>query len=1082
MTQSMNSTAPLRSRLVTLAVAMALSAGAASAAPLTISETPLFVASGNKPNVLLTISNSNSMDENASGLAVGSAAPNSRSEIARRVAKNLVTNYGGGLNMGLMAFQQFVGGGDAVRLQFLHSSPYDVSFDPANYDAGYTGARTGPTRRFREPNPSWPGHFYYFNVNLPFYAGSNQGTGFCYSGTAQAFNNGENPVGFAGPWDTYRCFTQKTSASDTLPDAGTEAAEGWSGYFGSYGFLPTDSDLGQGITDFGRFLSWTFVSPTWFSNGSPGGGYLHVPIATVTPAQTTALNTKLGTSQFVTNGPTDAAQPLQNAGLTPLEGTLYTIRDYFQGNLSDVARGGPQPAPPNSCGKNYSVILTNGLPSVTRTGVPSADVVTLLADATTAAAAAHTSGVLNYIVGFALPFGVNPAQLDTIAAGGGTGSSYYATDEATLTSELNRVFNDILVRSGAAGAVALNSGSIRTNSRIFQAKFNTGDWSGQLQAFPVNATTGAIGAAIWDAGVRVDLQNWDTGRTILAYNPSSEQGIAFRWPANPASPTATTLNAAQILALNTSPSAAVDALGGTRLAYLRGSTANEGNGAANFRRRNVSRLGDIVNSSPAFVGRPSLNISDSTYATFKSTYASRTEMIYVGANDGMLHGFDASTGNELLAFVPTPVFPKLSGLTAQGFTHRYLVDGSPTVSDIKFSDGWHTELVSGLSGGGRGLFALDVTDPSSFNETSPTSTVLWEFTSADDNELGLTYAQPTIIKLNNGEPGVVVGNGYNNTGSGHAILFIINAETGDLIRKLDTGVGTVGTPNGLSTPAVIDLDGNGTADYAYAGDLRGNIWKFDLSDTSDGSWSIDYSGSPLYTAVDGGGTPQPITSAIEVSRHPQSGLMVLFGTGKYVETTDVTNSATQSLYGIRDNGAVVASRSDLVAQTVLETATVDGRTYRAVSANAVNWSTKSGWYIDLPTSGERVVVDPILRNGRFIVPTTIPSTDPCAVGGYSWLMELDFLGGGRLNVAAFDVNQDTLVDNSDAVAFSTNGSLQASGLRLDAIASTPSVIRGFGPDGSLENKYLNQSTGGIAQVRESGQPLSNRRTSWRQIQ
>lgn len=1058
------------------ACATLLAAGVADAAPLAVSEIPLFVASGLKPNVLLTIANSNSMDEDASGLAVGSAATDSRSEIARRVARMVVANYGGGLNIGLMAFQQHTTGGDAVRAQFLHSSPYDLSFDPANYDPAYEGPRTGPTRAFREANVSDPGNFYNFNVNLPFYSSVNQGTAFCYSATANAFNNGEHPV--TGPWDSYRCFRKKTGPSDALPvwgNAASEAANGWATYFGSYSFLPTDSDLGQGITDFGRFMAWTFVSQTWFSNGSPGGGYLHVPIAPVTTTQANAINTKLGTSQFVVNGPVNPARPLQNAGLTPLEGTLYTIRDYFAGNLNDAARGGPKPAPSDSCGKDYSVILTNGLPSVTRFGVPSSNVTQMLADATTAATAVHTATrpVLNYIVGFALPFGTNPAQLDTIAAAGGTDSSYYATDETTLTSELNRVFNDILIRSGAAGAVALNSGSIQTNSRIFQAKFNTGDWSGQLQAFPINATTGAIEPAEWDAGAMINAQHWDTGRKILSWNPTSAQGIAFRWPANPMAPTATTLNAAQIADLNS------DGLGAQRLAYLRGSASNEGTGATDFRVRNVSKLGDIVNSSPAFVGPPRLNIADSSYVAFKSTYASRPNMIYVGSNDGMLHAIDAETGEERFAYVPAAVYPRLTGLTAQGFSHKYLVDGSPVTADIKFGSNWHTLLVSGLAAGGKSLFALDITNPATVSEATPTSTALWEFSHAN---LGLTYAQPTIIRLNDGSPGVVAGNGYNNTGTGRASLFIINAQTGALIRELDTGIGNTTTPNGLSTPAVIDLDGNGTADYAYAGDLRGNVWKFDLTGNNSGSWSVVFSGTPLFTARDGGGTAQPITSAIEVSRHPQGGLIVLFGTGRYIEAADVSATATQSLYGIRDNGSAVANRTTLVQQTVIDTEASNGLQYRAVSANTVNWASKDGWYLDLPTAGERVVVDPILRNGRLIVPTTIPSGNVCAAGGYSWLMEIDYLSGGRLNIAAFDVNQDGKVDNTqDNLAFTSAGTMHASGVRLDAIASSPSVIRGFGDDADLENKYLNQSTGGMARVLESGAPLSNRRMSWRQI-
>jgi type IV pilus assembly protein PilY1 len=1075
----MNTSNPMRSSPLRVAVCMALSAGVsmAVAAPLVVSEIPLFVASGNKPNVLLTVANSNSMDEDATGLAVGSAAPNGKSEIARRVAKNLIVNYGGGLNMGLAAFQQ-----SGVGLMQLHSSPYDVSFDPATYDPTYNGPRAGATKRFREPNASWPGHFLYYNINLPFYDGGNDGNAFCYSPTADASNNFADTNG----WDFYKCMGSKTSDSNALPtNAATEAANGWGGGVILAGtFSSTDSDYGQGITDFGRFLTWRWVSPTWFNNGSPGNGYIHVPIAPVDAVQANKINTKLGTSQFVINGPTNPLLPLQNAGLTPLEGMLYTIRDYFQGGIADAARGGAIPAPPNSCGKDFSVLLTNGLPSVTRFGVASADVVTMLSDATTAAAAVATAGVVNYVVGFALPYGVNPAQLDTIAAAGGTGTAYNATNEATLTSELNRVFNDILIRSGAAGAVALNSGSIQTNSRLFQAKFNTGDWSGQLQAFPINSTTGAIGAAIWDGGAMINAQDWSTGRAIITYNPVSARGVPFRWPAAFAAPTATELSPAEVQALNTSalgvPDAAGSEQGDIRLQYMRGDVSNEGTGATNFRKRNVSKMGDIVNSSPVFVQKPGLNISDPTYMAFKNAYATRPEMIYVGANDGMLHGFLATTGAEKLGFIPSSVYSRLSGLTAQGFSHKYMVDGSPVVGDIKFSGGWRSILVGGLAAGGRGLFALDVTDPANFSEANASNIVLWEFTSADDADLGLTYAQASIMKLNNASPGVVVGNGYNNTGTGHAILFVINAETGAVIRKIDTGSGSVGTPNGLSTPAVIDLDGNGTADYAYAGDLRGNIWKFDLTSNGAGSWDVAYGGSPLYTARDAGGTRQPITSTVEVTRHPTSGVMVLFGTGRYIQAADVPDTSTQSLYGIHDDGATVSGgRTDLIQQAVTETHATGGFTYRAVTTNAVDYTTKSGWYMDLPDPGERVVVDPILRSGRFIVPTTVPSSSPCAVGGYSWLMEVDYLSGGRLNKAVFDVNQDGVVNDLDIVAFTP--SQHAAGVRLDAISSSPSVVRGFGGDGSLENKYLNESTGAIARVLESGEPLANRRTSWRQI-
>jgi type IV pilus assembly protein PilY1 len=1070
-------------------------------APLSLAESPLFVASGLKPNVMLTIANSNSMDEDATGLAVGSAAPNSRSEIARRVAKNLIADYGGSLNMGLMAFQQNVAGFDSVRNRFLHSSPYDVSFDPANFDPSYTGDRDSPTKRFRAPNRSWPGHFIYYNVNLPFYSNRDEEFGVCYSiDGADAFGS-TNPAELnyshptLGPWNDYRCFQEKQSASNVLPlTAAVEAAEGWGSYTNTYKFAPTDSDLGQGIVDFGRYIAWDYVSETWFSNSSPGGGYVHQPIAAVTAAHAAVMNTKLGTSQFVTNEPVNPAFPLQNAGLTPLEGTLYTIRDYFKGNLNDTARGGPLPAPPNSCKKDFSVVLTNGLPSVTQFGVASADVTTMLADATTAAASVKAAGVLNYVVGFALPFGVNPAQLDTIAAAGGTTASYYATDEASLNAQLNTVLNDIIARSGAAGAVALNDGSANANSRIYQARFNTGDWSGQLLSLPINPTTGAVGGAVWDAGVRLNGQNWDTSRRILTYNPTvgARRGVAFRWPANAAAPANSELSVAQVSALNASPSGVADGLGSSRLQYLRGDASNEGNGVGDFRRRLVSKLGDIVNSSPVYVRGPNQVRRETSYAAFKSAYGTRPEMVYVGANDGMLHGFDAVTGDEKIAYVPYAVFPRLSSLAGQGYSHRYMVDGSPVVADIEFSTGWRTLLVSGLGGGGRGLFALDVTDPATFGESNVAAdrTVRWEFTALDDNDLGYTYAQPSIVKLNNGKPGVVVGNGYNNTGSGRAMLFIINAETGALIRKIDTGEGSPGDPNGLSTPAVIDQDGDGVYDYAYAGDLKGNMWKFDLSDSSDGSWDVAY-GDPFYEAKSSAGVAQPITTTPIVSRHPNGGMMVMFGTGRYLQAADVGNTASQTMYGIRDNGDEVDDRADLQQQTVVDVETVSGVTYREVSKNSVDWGDDEGWYIDLPEAGERIIVDSIIRRGRLVVPTMTPNSDPCASGGSSWLMHIDYLTGGRLDQVTIDVNQDRSFNASDVVGFA-DGNRSASGLRYDSIVSTPAVIAGFdtasGPgEGGMEISYLNSSDssatiGGVPYLNGSpSDPLANRRTSWRQI-
>ena len=459
----------------------------AAPTPLTLTQIPLFITSGTKANVLLMLDNSNSMDEDASGAAVGSANANSKSEIARGVAKNIVATYAGKINMGLMAYQQ-----GANSLRQLHNSPYDASFNPADYDPAWTGNRADPThKKFRTPNLSSPGEYVYYNVALPFYSGSNQGTSFCRSTTADASPNFAHPDGFwevgdslTGPWDSYSCFGTKTGTSNTT---------GWSNPAGTYTFQPTDSDFAQNIVDFGQYMSWNWVSPTWFNNSSPGRGYLHTPIALLDSTQAGKLNTKLGTSQFANNQPTNAAYPLQNAGLTPIEGTLLTAKDYFGGSWNTAAEGytaGCYPLP-TSCGKNFVVLVTDGLPSTDKNGALISSATTALNDAATAAATLKAAGVETYVVGFALPYGTNPAQLDTVAAAGGTGTAYSASNQTTLNAALTAIFADIMQKTGSAAAVATNSTSLNSSSAIYQAKFDSSDWSGQLLAYVIG-TSGVI--------------------------------------------------------------------------------------------------------------------------------------------------------------------------------------------------------------------------------------------------------------------------------------------------------------------------------------------------------------------------------------------------------------------------------------------------------------------------------------------------------------------------------------------------------------------------------------------------------------
>lgn len=1089
--------------------------GSTAAGSMNISQVPLFVTTAQKANVLLITDNSNSMDEAANGSAVGSASANSKSEIARGAAKTIVSNYLGKINLGLMAYQQNISGVDAVKLMHLHNSPYDASYNPANYDASYSGSRDSSTKRSRIPNPTSPGNYIYYNVALPFYALTDQGNGFCFSQTANFDNGSETYPG--GPWDSYRCYNSKTGTSDILPAANntSAAAQGYTGiniYNGP--LVPTDSDLAQGILDFGRFLTWHHISETWFSNSNPGRGYLHVPVGDLNATQATALNKKLATSQFTNNKPVDPNYPLQNAGLTPIEGTLLTARDYFQGNLTVAAQGGPQPAPPNACGKDFAVFLTDGLPSTRANGTATSDPATALSEAATAAGNLNSGGrpVKTYVVGFALPYGTTPGSLDVIAGAGGTGTAFDASDTATLNQAFSTIFDDILAQSGAAAAVALTSGSVMAGGKIYQGKFNSADWSGDLIAYNTDAATGLPSSVAWQAGSVLNGQNYDTGRNIVTYKPSSSLGIRFRWPANQASPTATELDTNQITALNTNSSNVNDGAGQNRLDYLRGRTD-----IAGFRTRNLSVLGDVVDSAPAYVGPPAFNYPDwletAAYSTFRSDHATRAPMIYVGANDGMLHGFDAATGQEKMAYVPASVYRNLSRLTDASYTssHRFFVDGSPTVVDAYYGAAWHTVLASSLGAGGQSVFALDVTDPTVFPESNvhAAAMVRWEFT---DPDLGYVYGQPSIVKLNNGKWAAVFSNGYNNSeadgnpsANGYAYLFIVDVETGSLIKKISTNQGSVATPNGLAPPTLVDLDGDGKVDVAYAGDLLGNVWKFDLcAMTGSGcsadpaQWGVAFvtpatpaTPAPLFIAMDATNNRQPITSDVQVTRHfSGDGVELFFGTGKYLEHTDIATTSSQSIYALWDaaiSPSTISGRAELQAQSVLTSVTASGREYRTTSANSVDWLTQRGWYMDLPTAGERIVSMPAIYGNRLIFTTLIPNNAVCSSGGTGWLMELDAITGGKLSGPTFDVNGDGQVSTADNLG--TEG-VYGSGVKESSI---PSMVRlqknpGDLAEGSPKplNKFFSLTAAGAGLAPNLGREINpitatQNRTSWRQI-
>lgn len=622
-----------------------------------------------------------------------------------------------------------------------------------------------------------------------------------------------------------------------------------------------------------------------------------------------------------------------------------------------------------------------------------------------------------------------------------------------LESKLNLSISDVTERTATAAAVAVNSARLSTESVIYLAQFNTNRWQGNLFAYPIiDTSTGQLAdSPKWDAASQLNsrLKMYGDGvRKIITYDKSlaaPNKGVPFQW-AN--------MSLTMEDDLNMSPTGAPDADGASRLAYIRGDRTKEISGK--FRER-ISMLGDLVNSGPVFVGPPNLAwkdrapfpTGDDAYSKFKELYIDRQGMVYVGANDGMLHAFNDDTGKEEFGYIPGAIYSQtvnegLHYLTDQNYIHNFYVDLSPTLSDVFIttptaSNKWHTVLVGGLRSGGRGIYALDVTNPVIHaDEASAASMSLWEFTNEDDADLGYTYSRPIIGLSNAGTWVAIFGNGYNpvatnangQSSTGEASLFIVDIEKGTDgnwvagdYQKITTGIGSPGDQNGLSPPALADVNGDGTIDRAYAGDLRGNMWVFDLTSTMPGNWAIaSKSGStpvPLFTAA----AKQPITAKPVLASHPTvpnsktnaPNIMVYFGTGQYLVNGDKITTDTQAFHGVWDNSDSQLTNADLVKQEFDATYTAG----RVLTRKPVDYAVEGGCYFDLTDSGERAVTSPIARADTVFFNSFVPVENACSQGGYGYRFAVDMATCGSPLLATIDSNDDNIVDDKDYVS---NGS------------------------------------------------------------
>ncbi|WP_339940738.1 PilC/PilY family type IV pilus protein, partial [Undibacterium luofuense] len=642
-------------------------------------------------------------------------------------------------------------------------------------------------------------------------------------------------------------------------------------------------------------------------------------------------------------------------------------------------------------------------------------------------------GTLNW----PLPVSNTNSAVDDLwhAAVNGGGSYFSAKDPAQLTRSLTSALSEISAKTasgGGAGTSSLNP--IGGNNYAYISSYTSVKWQGNIERRTIDTLTGQISKAagrcvenvvpgncplpgavqqfvendsiiyrcVTPGLPDVELPVACNGSMNSQVRPDSDtRTIYIAGAANSLLPfTATGLqtagkNSSFFSATNLSQYSNLDpvtqqpAVSLTNLVnYLRGQSQYEdrqSNPPLNrlFRAREAV-LGDITESQLAYVGKPTFSYIDAGYDAFKTAQASRTPMVYVGANDGMLHAFDADSLEEKWAFIPSAVLGNLWKLADinYGGNHQNFVNGSPVIADVYDGTTWKTILVAGLNGGGRGYFAMDITNP-----LSPS--LLWEFGATNDNDIGYSFSPPVVTKTASGQWVVLLSSGYNNgnPGSGNGCVIALNASSGAVSKKICNGSGSAVAPSGLG-PLAAWADSpqtNNVTELVYAGDLNGDVWKFNLTTSAV---------TRLATLKDKNGNRQPVTTEPALG-NVRNAKVIFVGTGKYLELADISNRSAQSLYALKDDPALdspagVSARTKLVQKTI----TQSGST-RTINSSNVDYSTDLGWYLDWPDSGERITLSPKLDMGTLIVPSNVPSDEACSPGGYGWLNLLDYASGNN---------------------------------------------------------------------------------------
>lgn len=608
-------------------------------------------------------------------------------------------------------------------------------------------------------------------------------------------------------------------------------------------------------------------------------------------------------------------------------------------------------------------------------------------------------GVLNWPV----PVAGTQTTIDDLwhTAVNGRGTYFSTRDPSALEDGLQRALNSI-DRATGSGAAAATSNLQPTagDNFIYIATYRTVKWDGEMSAYSIDLATGAISASpIWQAEALLKAKIGATGATDTRTIYTSDGTTRTLFKVGDGG-----LTADQVAYFDNRK---LSQFGDWTAAQQTGTTAemmvnalrghdrnedqdrNEDYGTYNrlYRDRD-GVLGDIIHAQPVFVKAPPHSFADTGYSEFKIAQANRAATVYVASNDGMLHAFDGTSGEERWAYVPPIVMPEMYRLVDTNYenNHRFYLDGPVTISDAYIgrgaARGWKTILIGALGKGGRGYYALDVTNPA---DPKP----LWDFTAEDNNNVGYSYGTPFITKLGNGDWVAVVTSGYNNVregdkytgGDGKGYVFVLDLETGAVKKTISTDVGDTATPSGLArlNLQVRDFDVDDTAIGAYGGDLYGNMWRFDLD-----------AGTKSKLAAFG--NTKPIMVAPEIA-DVGGNKAVFFGTGRYLGVEDLTNTSVQTIYGLKDDGTTTLTDTSRLIQQTITAGT--GET-RNISNNTVDWTTKHGWYVNLTDSGERVNIDPQLYFGTLLFATTVPSATACQPGGYSWMYQLNYATGGNV--------------------------------------------------------------------------------------